>query len=270
MTVDSAAGAVHAHAHPHGDVDIAAGGDLGALLGADLFALGRRAAAARRAALGDRASFVRTRQLLPTGAWRGPRDAAESWVDEDDLGALGGLEAALDAGIDLLVGGRSADLHRAAISACARSLWRLPFRGGEDPSLRRARFEALRALGAAGLRPWGVLPWPEGEPEGLDTLRVVAACRLALPAVAHVVADVTALGPRLAQMALGFGADELRAPIVPERALRLGDNARNPAMTRKEAATLIRSAGLGACERLAGPPGPSGRAGAPILEEVPV
>jgi hypothetical protein len=73
--------------------------------------------------------------------------------------------------------------------------------------------------------------------------------RLALPEVAHVLLDVAALGPRLAQMALGFGGDELWAPIVSERALRLGANANNPAMTRKEAAILIRGAGLLACER---------------------
>ena len=53
-------------------------------------------------------------------------------------------------------------------------------------------------------------------------------------------------------MALGFGADELFAPIVSERALRLGDNARNPAMTRKEAAILIRGAGLVAVRTASG------------------
>ena len=57
---------------------------------------------------------------------------------------------------------------------------------------------------------------------------------------------------------------KLRAPIVSERALRLGDNARNPAMTRKEAAILIRGAGLTPCERLAVP----GDAGGTLLEEV--
>ena len=45
-------------------------------------------------------------------------------------------------------------------------------------------------------------------------------------------------------MSLGFGADELFGPILPERALRLGANAHNPVMTRKEAATLLRGAGL--------------------------
>ena len=67
----------------------------------------------------------------------------------------------------------------------------------------------------------------------------------------HLLADVTTLGPRLAQMAFGFGADELFGPIVAERALRLGDNASNPALTRKEAATLIRGAGLVAARALA-------------------
>src|SRR6185295_19402444 len=122
-----------------------------ALLTADLFTLGRRASAARRAALGDRASFARARQLAPGGAWRGPRDAAESWVDEDDLPALGGWDAARAAGVDLLVGGRDPALHRAAAAAGARSLWRLPFRSGEPPAERRHRFEALAALITAGL-----------------------------------------------------------------------------------------------------------------------
>ena len=233
------------------------GGDEGAaataasLADIDLHGLARRANAARRAALGDRASFVRARQLLATGAWRGPRDAAESYVEEDDLSALGGWQAARDLGVDLLVGGRDPALHRDAISGGARSLWRLPFRSGEERAARLARIDALGAEVARGLRLWGVLPTPEGEGEGLDTLHLMATCRLALPAVPHLLADVPALGPRLAQMALGFGADELFAPIVSERALRLGDNARNPAMTRKEAAILIRGAGLAACERLA-------------------
>jgi 2-iminoacetate synthase ThiH len=81
---------------------------------------------------------------------------------------------------------------------------------------------------------------------------VFALCRLVAPAAWHLGADVAALGPRLAQMCFAFGADELRAPIVAERALRLGDNANNPALTRKEAVTLIRGAGLGAAERLTG------------------
>jgi hypothetical protein len=224
----------------------------GSLADEDLHGLARRATAARREALGDRASFVRARQLLATGAWRGPRDAAESFVEEGDLPALGGWDAARALGADVLVGGRDPQLHAAAIAGGARSIWRLYFRSGENRDARVARIEAMRARVAGGSRIWGVMPTPDDgtEPEGLDTLHLIATCRLALPAIPHVLADVPALGPRLAQMALGFGADELFGPIVSERALRLGDNARNPAMTRKEAAILIRGAGLSPSERL--------------------
>jgi hypothetical protein len=218
----------------------------------DLFALGQRAAAARDALLGPRATFVRGRQLLSTGAWRGPRDAAESYVEEADLPALGGWAAARDAGATVLVGGRDAEVHRTAVEDGARSLWRIPFRAGESDVERSERLRGVAALVTGGLSLWGVLPTPEGEPYGLDTLRFVALCRLGLPGVPHLLADGATLGPRLAQMCLGFGADELHAPIVAERALRLGANAGNPALTRKEAITLIRGAGLRAAERLAG------------------
>jgi hypothetical protein len=123
-----------------------------------------------------------------------------------------------------------------------------PFKHGESDA---ERIERLAALSRVTPTPWGVMPAPVGEPFGLDTLRCFALCRLALPQVPHLLADVTTLGPRLAQMAFGFGADEIFAPIVAERALRLGANANNPALTRKEAVTLIRGAGLTPCERMA-------------------
>jgi hypothetical protein len=217
----------------------------------DLFVLGRSAASARDAALGRRATFVRSRQLVSAGIWRGPRDAAEAYVDEADLGAVGGWDAARAAGVTLLVGGRDRELLQAARSDGARVLWRLPFHAGESDDERLGRVRAADALAGSGLPLWGLLPTPVGEPYGLDTLRFMALCRLGATAVPHLLADVAALGPRLAQMCFGFGADELRAPIVAERALRLGDNANNPALTRKEAATLIRGAGLVPAERLA-------------------
>jgi hypothetical protein len=219
----------------------------------DLFELGRRAAAARDARLGARGSFVRSRQLLATGVWKGPRDASESYVEANDLAALGGFAVASASGVQLLVGDAALqadlDAHRSAQACGARSLWRIGFRSGESPAQRDRRLAALRDLLRNDIALWGVMPTPEGEPEGLDTLRLVATLRLEMPDAAHVVLDVAALGPRLAQMALGFGGDELWAPIVSERALRLGGNANNPSMTRKEAAVLIRGAGLTPCER---------------------
>jgi hypothetical protein len=215
----------------------------------DLFALGRQASAARDARLGRRGSFVRARQLLSSGGWRGPRDAAESYVEEADLDAVGGLAAVRAAGIDLFVGAPDSPRGREAAESGLRMVLRLPYRLGESDGERLARLAAIDAL---GVDVWGVMPAPSGEPYGLDTLRLFALCRLALPRVPHLLADVGALGPRLAQMVFGFGADELFAPIVAERALRLGANAHNPALTRKEAATLIRGAGLVACERVSG------------------
>ena len=207
----------------------------------DLFSLGRRATAARDAALGRRGTFARARRLLSTGAWRGPRDAAVSYVEADDLPALGGWSAARDAGAAVVIG---ADL---ALLAGARLVARVPYRSGEGEA---TRLDRLRALAASGLELWGVLPTPEGEPYGLDTVRFTALCRLHLPSVPHVVADVERLGPRLAQMCFGFGADELHAQIMSERALRLGDNANSAVLTPQEAVTLIKGAGLVPAERL--------------------
>ena len=218
----------------------------------DLFDLGRRASAARNARLGPFASFVRGRQLLPTGAWRGPRDATEGTVEAVDLATLGGWPAAQAAGVTLVAGVADRALHQQVLAGGGRLLWRLPYHsagGAAERRVRRTAIEALRATVRDGLPIWGVMPTPEGEAEGLDTLRLAALLRLELPEIPHVVLDVAALGPRLAQMALGFGADELWAPIVSERALRLGGNANNPAMTRKEAVILIRGAGLAPRER---------------------
>lgn len=216
----------------------------------DLFDLGRRATASRDARVGRRATFARSRQLLPDGTWRGPRDAAEAFVECADLAALGGAGAAADAGATMLVG--DARALRAAgdvADARLRLLARLPFQSQEQGRIRRERIAELQQLLEA--QPiWGVMPAPIGEAEGLDTLRVIALARLELTSVAHVVLDVPSLGPRLAQMALEFGGDELWGPIVAERALRLGANAHNPALTRKEAVALIRAAGLLPCERL--------------------
>jgi hypothetical protein len=215
----------------------------------DLFALGRLASAARDQRLGRRGSFVRARQLLPDGSWRGPRDAAESYVEEGDLDAAGGLEGARRAGVQMLIAARISPVARAAAEAGLRVVVRVPFKLDESDA---ARLERLAEIDGAPFEVWGALPSPGGEPYGLDTLRLFALCRLSLPRVPHLLSDVGALGPRLAQMAFGFGADELFAPIVAERALRLGANAHNPSLTRKEAATLIRGAGLTAAERLTG------------------
>lgn len=217
----------------------------------DLFALGRTAMAMTHRLHAGRGVFARSKQLLGTGVWRGPRDAADAFVEEEDLHALRGLDAAIRAGIRTLVASSSTDLVREAAASGIRCLWRVPYRAAEPAGDRTRRLEALVALVQDGLPIDGVIPTPHSEPLGLDTVTLFAQCRLRL-GVSHVVADFTRIGPRLAQMALGFGADELFGPIMPERALRLGDNANNPVMTRNEAGMMIRGAGLVPFERISG------------------
>lgn len=216
----------------------------------DLFELGRAANEMRSRLFGGTGIFSRSRRLLPTGVWQGPRDAPDAYVEAADVETLGGFAAARKAGARILLVGVDAGAVRAANEAGLRSIVRVPYRSAEPAARRQEVLEAVRDLmtshGAEAL-----MPTPEGEPMGLDTLTFFAQLRVQT-SHGHLAADFAALGHRLAQMVLGFGADQLFGPIVAERRLRIGDNAGNPAMTRKEAALLLTGAGLEPHERLAG------------------
>ena len=216
----------------------------------DLFVLGQRAFAAAKTASRGRGVFTRSRQLLGTGAWRGPRDAALCYVDEVDLEAVGGLQAAQAAGVHTVVA-RTVAGARAAARHGLQVIAQLLYARSDTSADRAEALRAARSFAAEGRALVGLLPTPVGEPMGLDTLRFFASVRLAVD-VPMLLADFAGLGHRLAQMALGFGANELFGPILPERALRLGANAQNPVMTRKEATVLVRGAGLRPAERLFG------------------
>jgi multidrug efflux pump subunit AcrA (membrane-fusion protein) len=133
-----------------------------------------------------------------------------------------------------------------------RSLLRLSLTAEESAQQQGQRLSQLADQVRQGLVLDGVVPTPEDDCLGLATLLFVARCRLTLAEVPHVLVDLDRLGPKLGQLALGFGADELCGPIVEKRALRLGDNAGSRAITRTEAARLLRGAGLRAFERIAG------------------
>jgi hypothetical protein len=133
-----------------------------------------------------------------------------------------------------------------------RGLLRL-FLPAEEPVERQERRLAEMAEQVReGLLLDGVVPTPEADDRGLATLLFFARCRLTLAGVPHVLVDLDRLGPKLGQLALAFGADELCGPIVEKRALRLGDSAGSRAITRAEAAQLLRGAGLRAWEHVAG------------------
>ena len=177
----------------------------------DLFALGRAAQAASRAATGGR-GFFSCNTFIAT--------------------SLPTLTEAAGRGL--------------------RGLLRLSLPVDEPVQEQERRLAQLADQVRAGLVLDGVVPTPEEDCLGLATLLFVARCRLALAGVPHVLVDLDRLGPKLGQLALGFGADELCGPIVEKRALRLGDHAGSRAITRAEAAQLLRGAGLRAFKRVAG------------------
>jgi hypothetical protein len=176
----------------------------------DLFALGRAARAASRAAAGDRGFFACSPFIATS--------------------------------LPMLIEATGRGL---------RGLLRLSLTAEETVPQQEQRLAQLAAQVRGGLVLDGVVPTPEDDCLGLSTLLFVARCRLTLTGVPHVLVDLDRLGPKLGQLALGFGADELCGTIVEKRALRLGDNAGSRVLTRAEAAQLLRGAGLRAFERVA-------------------
>jgi hypothetical protein len=164
---------------------------------------------------------------------------------------LGGLAAACAAGANTFMA-TSIPMLIEATRCGMRGLLRLSVPAAEPVEQQERRLAVLADQVRAGLVLDGVIPTPEEECMGIPALLFVARCRLALAGVPHVLVDLDRLGPKLGQLVLGFGADELCGPIVVERALRLGDHAGSRAITRAEAAQLLRGAGLRAFERVAG------------------
>lgn len=112
----------------------------------------------------------------------------------------------------------------------------------------RARFAAWAlATGAADLPALRIAPCSRTA-AGLHRLWCVAVLRLAMPSQVLVEARHDLLGIRLAQIALGFGADVLAGPIAPDRSLPLCGVTRPDEATRAGLATLVRHAGLAAID----------------------
>jgi hypothetical protein len=70
-----------------------------------------------------------------------------------------------------------------------------------------------------------VLPRPGSEATGLELLREVAIARVTGPRSARVRVDWTRCGMELAQVTLGFGADELVGHVASKRGLPLAEGA---------------------------------------------
>jgi hypothetical protein len=213
----------------------------------DLYAMGRDALAAARAAFAGRGFFVSARRLQVDGSWLGPPEAPLALVEEEAW--AGGLVAARKLGANTVACSLEGASVREAVDLGMRCLVHVPYAAGESPDVRRVRLLQLGELVQHVPGIDGILPTPVGEAQGLDTLEFFAACRVTCPAL-HVVADLDIFGHKLGQLCLSFGADEIVGSIVGQRVLRLGEHASSKALTRDEAALLLRASAFTPCERL--------------------
>jgi hypothetical protein len=97
--------------------------------------------------------------------------------------------------------------------------------------------------------PVTVLPREGQELAGLDLLREVAVARITGPRGARVRVDWTRCGLELAQVALGFGADELVGFIATKRGLPIADGelAGVGKKSKRELAQIVKRKELAAC-----------------------
>jgi hypothetical protein len=93
------------------------------------------------------------------------------------------------------------------------------------------------------------LPGDDSEVTGLDLLRAVAVARVTGPRAARVRVDWTRCGLELAQVALGFGADELAGFIATKRGLPIADGELSGVgkKSKRELAQVVKRKELAAC-----------------------
>jgi len=88
-----------------------------------------------------------------------------------------------------------------------------------------------------------------GPTTGTDDLKTIAVSRLILDNFQHIKAYWVTITPELAQIALGFGADDLDGTIVEERIIHGDGSGTSLGMTREQIEGLIRGAGYTPIER---------------------
>jgi aminodeoxyfutalosine synthase len=84
---------------------------------------------------------------------------------------------------------------------------------------------------------------------GTEDLRHVAAARLVLDNVPHVKAYWVMVTPKLAQVALRFGADDLDGTVVEERIYHMAGADTVQQLSRDELERVVREAGFTPVER---------------------
>lgn len=84
---------------------------------------------------------------------------------------------------------------------------------------------------------------------GLDDLKNIAVSRLMLDNFPHIKSFWIMIGPKMAQISLSFGADDIDGTVIEERITHMAGAETAQAMTREEILHLIREAGRDPVER---------------------
>jgi aminodeoxyfutalosine synthase len=84
---------------------------------------------------------------------------------------------------------------------------------------------------------------------GFEDLKNIAVARLMLDNFDHIKAYWVMIGPKLAQIALSFGADDIDGTVMEEKITHMAGGETSQALTRKELRQFIREAGREPVER---------------------
>jgi len=112
-----------------------------------------------------------------------------------------------------------------------------------NPGERQRYVAWLRALAESAPADLSIAPHCR-QPGGMHQLWCIAAARVLLPAPIRVEARHDLIGIRLAQLAVGFGADTLAGPMERDRTLPLAGVTRPNEATPAGLATLVQQVGL--------------------------
>jgi len=234
--------------------------ELDELATADILSLGLLADEVRRARVGDTVTFVRVAEVSGASGAAGaevrisrlPATVAEavavteqaktaaaggvvtgfSLADIVDRGWEGlvdvltqlkraGLSAIVEAPLDRLIDADAAlqACQDAGLPVLCLSLQR-PDAESRTPTLIRARSLAARFPWLTTIAPLSREQSVAVPTTGYDDVRAVALARLALPGIPNVQVDWAQYGPKLAQVALTFGANDLdRVSVIDDESL---------------------------------------------------
>ena len=86
-------------------------------------------------------------------------------------------------------------------------------------------------------------------PSAIDDLKTLAVSRLMLDNIPHIKAFWVMLGPKMAQISLCFGVDDVDGTVMEERITHMAGAQTPQGLTRKQLRALIREAGCEPVER---------------------